>query len=81
MPRRVSISISDDDARRAIIGMGMSDWHTNILLELLRLSREGHLSGISAGVKEVTGNKQTEILFPIRQRLYIGFHIGISNSD
>jgi hypothetical protein len=57
MPRRVSISISDDDARRAIIGMGMSDWHTNILLELLRLSREGHLSGISAGVKEVTGNK------------------------
>jgi hypothetical protein len=35
--------------------MGMSEWHTNILLELLRLSRDGYLSNISYAVKEVTG--------------------------
>ncbi len=51
------VSISDDDARKAILDMGMSDWHTNILLELLKLSREGHLSRISHEVEEVTGNK------------------------
>ena len=35
----------------------MSDWHTNTLLELLKLSREGHLSSISQDVEEVTGKK------------------------
>ena len=40
-------SISEDDARKAIIDLWMSDRHTNILLELLKLSREGHLSNIS----------------------------------
>jgi hypothetical protein len=51
------INISEDDARKAIIGMGMSDWHTNILLELLMLSREGYLSSVSRDVEVVTGNK------------------------
>jgi uncharacterized protein YbjT (DUF2867 family) len=56
--RNVSyVSISEDDARKAIKEMGMSDWHTNILLELLKLSREGHLSSISHDVEEVTGKK------------------------
>jgi hypothetical protein len=27
------VSISEDDARKAIIDLGISDWHTNILLE------------------------------------------------
>jgi uncharacterized protein YbjT (DUF2867 family) len=49
------VSISEDDARKAIIDMGMSDWHTNILL--LMLSREGYLSSISHDVEAVTGNK------------------------
>lgn len=51
------ISISEDDARKAILDMGMSDWHTNILLELLKLSREGYLSSISSEVETVTGKK------------------------
>jgi hypothetical protein len=34
-----------------------SRWETNILLELLRLSREGYLSSISNAVEEVTGKK------------------------
>ena len=37
--------------------MGMSDWHINILLELLRLSRDGYLSSISHAVEEVTEKK------------------------
>ena len=51
------VSISEDDARKAILGMGMSDWHTNILLELLKLSRGGYLSRISQHVEEITGKK------------------------
>jgi hypothetical protein len=42
---------------RALKGMGMNDWHTNVLLELLRITREGYLSNISFAVEEVTGNK------------------------
>ena len=37
--------------------MGMNDWHTNILLEILKLSREGYLSNITSAVEEVTGRK------------------------
>lgn len=37
--------------------MGMGDWHANILLELLKLSREGYLSSISHDVEVVTGKK------------------------
>ncbi|MPZ08314.1 MAG: NAD(P)H-binding protein [Nitrososphaeraceae archaeon] len=56
--RKVSyVNISEDDARKAIRHMGMSDWHTNILLELLKLSRDGYLSSISHAVKEVTGKR------------------------
>jgi uncharacterized protein YbjT (DUF2867 family) len=51
------VNISEDDARKAIIGMGMSDWHTNIVLELLKLSREGYLSDISHEVEEIIGKK------------------------
>jgi uncharacterized protein YbjT (DUF2867 family) len=56
--RKVSyVSISEDDARKAIKDMGMSDWHTNILLELLKISRDGYLSSIFPAVEEVTGKK------------------------
>jgi uncharacterized protein YbjT (DUF2867 family) len=55
------VTISEDDARKAIIEMGMNDWHTNILLELLRLSREGYLSSISHDVEKVTGKKPIPI--------------------
>ena len=51
------VNISEDDARKAIMDMGMSGWHTNILLELLMLSKEGYLSSVSHDVEAVTGNK------------------------
>jgi uncharacterized protein YbjT (DUF2867 family) len=51
------VAISEDDARKAILDMEMSEWHTNILLELLKLSKEGHLSQISHEAEEVTGHK------------------------
>jgi uncharacterized protein YbjT (DUF2867 family) len=50
-------NISEEDARRMIREMGMNDWHTNVLLELLKITREGYLSNISFAVEEVTGNK------------------------
>ena len=40
-----------------IKNIGMSEWHTDILLELLKLSMEGYLSNISPAVEEVTGKK------------------------
>jgi uncharacterized protein YbjT (DUF2867 family) len=56
--RKVSyVDISEVDARRIIEGMGMSEWHTNILLELLKLSREGYLSDVYDAVEEVTGRR------------------------
>jgi hypothetical protein len=52
LDRKISyLNISEDDARRLIKEMGMSDWHTNILLDLLRLSRDGYLSNISRAVE------------------------------
>jgi uncharacterized protein YbjT (DUF2867 family) len=50
-------NISEDDAGQMIKGMGMNDWHTNVLLELLRITREGYLSNISSAIEQVTGNK------------------------
>jgi nucleoside-diphosphate-sugar epimerase len=50
-------NISEDDARQMIKEMGMNDWHTNVLLELLKITREGYLSNISSAVEKVTGNK------------------------
>ena len=56
--RKISyVNISEDDARKLITDMGMSEWHTNILLDLVKLSREGYLSGVSHAVEEVTGRK------------------------
>jgi hypothetical protein len=56
--RKISyVNITEDDACKLIKDMGMNDWHTNILLELLKLSREGYLSNISSAVEEVTGRK------------------------
>ena len=56
--RKISyVNISESDARKLITEMGMNDWHTNILLDLLRLSREGYLSNVSHAIKEVTGKQ------------------------
>jgi hypothetical protein len=51
------VNITEDDAGKLIRDLGMNDWHMNILLELLKLSREGYLSNISSVGEEVTGRK------------------------
>jgi uncharacterized protein YbjT (DUF2867 family) len=52
------VNISEDDTRRMLTkDMGMSEWHTNILLELLKLSRDGYLSNVSDAVEKVTGKE------------------------
>jgi hypothetical protein len=56
------VNISEDDARKGIKGVGMSDWHTNILLELLKLSRDGYLLNISRAVEEVIGKRPIHLL-------------------
>lgn len=56
--RKISyVNISEDDARKLITNMGMNEWHTNILLDLLKLSREGYLSDVSHAAEEVTGKR------------------------
>ena len=42
--RKVSyVNISEDDAGKAIINMGMSEWHTNIILEGLGITESATL--------------------------------------
>ena len=48
---------SDVMLLKAVKDMGMSDWHTNIILELFKLSRDGYLSSVSHAVEEVVGKK------------------------
>ena len=56
--RKISdVNITEADALKLIKDMDMNDWHANILLELLKLSREGYLSNTSHAVEEVTGRK------------------------
>ena len=43
-------NISEDQMRQLIQNFGMNDWHTNILLELLRITRDGYLAAISSSV-------------------------------
>jgi hypothetical protein len=51
------INISEDQMRQLIRNFGMNDWHTDVLIELLKITRGGYLSEISSAVEEVTGNK------------------------
>jgi uncharacterized protein YbjT (DUF2867 family) len=51
------INISEDQVRQGIKQMGMSDWHTNVIVELLRIAREGYVSGVSSAVEKVIGKK------------------------
>jgi len=35
----------------------MNNWHTNVLIELLRITRDGSLSDVSPAVEKITGKK------------------------
>jgi uncharacterized protein YbjT (DUF2867 family) len=51
------INISEDQVRQGIKEMGMNDWHANIIVELLRITRDGSVSEVSSGVQKVTGKE------------------------
>ena len=51
------IDISEDHVRQLTKDMGMSDWHTNVLVELLRITRDGFLYEVSSAVEKVTERK------------------------
>jgi uncharacterized protein YbjT (DUF2867 family) len=50
-------NISEDQMRQLIRNFGMNDWHTNVLIELLKITRDGYLSEVSSVVEEVMGKK------------------------
>ena len=37
--------------------MGINEWHANVIVELLRITRDGYVSGVSSAVKKVTGKE------------------------
>jgi uncharacterized protein YbjT (DUF2867 family) len=51
------VNISEEEARGAMKGMGMSDWIINTISELYDYFRKGNASKVSSAVEEVTGKK------------------------
>lgn len=51
------INISEDQVRQGIKEMGMNDWHANVIVELLRITRDGYVSQISSAVENVTAKE------------------------
>jgi uncharacterized protein YbjT (DUF2867 family) len=51
------VNISEEEARRAMKEMGMSDWLINTISELHDYFRKGNASQVSSAVEEVTGKK------------------------
>ena len=43
--------------REGIEQMGINEWHANVIIELLRITRDGYVSGVSSVVKKVTGKE------------------------
>jgi uncharacterized protein YbjT (DUF2867 family) len=58
------INISEDQVRQLIRNFGMNDLHTNVLIELLKITRDGYLSEVSSAVEEVTGKKPISLSSP-----------------
>lgn len=50
-------NISEDQMRQMIRNFGMNVWHTNVLIELLKITRDGYLSEVSSAVEKVTDRK------------------------
>jgi uncharacterized protein YbjT (DUF2867 family) len=56
--RKISyVNISEEDARQLLQNMGFNEWHSNVLLELLRITKEGYLSDVYSSIEQITGNK------------------------
>ena len=51
------MNISEDQLREGIKEMGIKDWHANVIVELLRITRDGYVSEVSSAIEKVTGKK------------------------
>ncbi|HZC47564.1 MAG TPA: SDR family oxidoreductase [Nitrososphaeraceae archaeon] len=51
------IDISEDDTRKGMEQIGMSDWYIDIMIELFRIIRAGYGSETTAAVEHITGRK------------------------
>lgn len=51
------MNISEDQLRQGIKEMGINDWHANVIVELLRITRDGYVSEVSSAIEKVTGKK------------------------
>ena len=51
------IDISEDDTRKGMEQVGMSDWYIDIMIELFRIIRAGYGSETTAAVEHITGRK------------------------
>jgi uncharacterized protein YbjT (DUF2867 family) len=56
--RKISyVNISEEDARKLLKKIDFNEWHSNVLLELLKITREGYLSDVSSSIEQITGSK------------------------
>ena len=46
------MDISEDHLREGIKQMGINEWHANVIIELLRITRDGYVSGILLQLKK-----------------------------
>ena len=55
------VNISEDQLRQGIKEMGINDWHANVIVELLKITRDGSISEVSSAVEKVTGKEPVSI--------------------
>jgi uncharacterized protein YbjT (DUF2867 family) len=56
--RRINyVSVSDEDARKGMLGAGMSEWLANLIIGLYDVQRAGQMAEVSPAVEDVTGRK------------------------
>jgi uncharacterized protein YbjT (DUF2867 family) len=51
------VNISDDDARKAMKGIGMENWLIDGMMELYNIIRDGHAAQITNTVEQIVGQK------------------------
>lgn len=56
--QRISyVSVSDEDARKGMLGAGMPEWLVNMIIELYEVQRAGYMAEVSPIVERITGRK------------------------
>ena len=63
------MDISEDQLREGVKQIGINEWHANVIVELLRITRNGYVSGVSSAVKK-SNRKGTHFILDICQRVW-----------